>query len=80
MKHLGVLLMLLLAGCASSLSTMDWKPADAAQTTPPPTASDATTAAKPKIKQWFTTETPETLPKEKLDKMNLGGPGGFGGY
>lgn len=80
MKPLGVLLMLLLAGCGSSLSTADWKPAGAAQTTPSPAASDGTTAAKPKIKQWFTADTPETLPKEKLDKMNLGGPGGFGGY
>ena len=33
-----------------------------------------------KMQQWFTTDTPETLPAEKLKKMNLGGPGGFGGY
>jgi len=78
MKQLGVLLMLLLTGC-TSLSTMNLKPADAAQTTPPPASNDSTAAAKPKIKQWHTTETPETLPKDKLDKMSLGG-GGFGGY
>ncbi|HXR35240.1 MAG TPA: hypothetical protein VN754_04795 [Candidatus Binataceae bacterium] len=72
MKHLGVLWLLLLAGCASSsLSTVDWKPADAAQTTAPPPAGTT------KVKQWFTTDTPETLPQDKLDKMNVGG--GVGG-
>ena len=77
MKHLGFLLPFLLAGCAS-LTTENFKPADAAQTTAPPAPS--TTAEKAKAKQWFTTDTPETLPKDKLEKMNLGGPGGFGGY
>jgi hypothetical protein len=72
MKYLGVLLPLMLAGCtSSSLATVDWKPADAAQTTAPPPAGT------PKVKQWFTTETPETLPQEKLDKMSVGG--GVGG-
>jgi hypothetical protein len=67
-----VWLMLLLAGCASSSpSSFDWKPADAAQTTAPPAAGT------PKVKQWFTTETPETLPQDKLDKMQVGG--GVGG-
>jgi hypothetical protein len=77
MKYLGVLLIGLFAGC-TSLSSVDLKPADAPQTTPPPTA---TTAGSPqKVKQWFTTDTPETLPQDKLDKMNLGGAGGFSGY
>ena len=32
------------------------------------------------VKQWFTTETPETLPADKLEKMNLGGAGFGGAY
>ena len=77
MKYLGVCLIVLLAGC-TSLSNVDLKPADAAQTTPPPTATAA--GSQQKVKQWFTTDTPETLPQDKLDKMNLGGAGGFSGY
>jgi hypothetical protein len=70
-------LLFLIAFCAlAGCSTIDLKPADSPQTTPPPSAS---ANASPKVKQWFTTDTPETLPKDKLDKMSLGG-GGFGGY
>lgn len=62
-----------LIGCAN-ISAADLKPADAAQSTTPPDPSTVN-----KSKQWFTADTPETLPKEKLDKMSLSG-GGFGGY
>ena len=62
-----------LIGCAN-ISSTDLKPSDAAQTTAPPDANSIG-----KSKQWFTADTPETLPKEKLDKMSLSG-GGFGGY
>jgi hypothetical protein len=75
-KQLSFVLIVLLAGC-TSVSSMNWKPADAAQTTPPPVSDESTVPGKPKVKQWFTTDTPETLPKEKLEKMNIGG---FGGY
>lgn len=75
MKLFPVLLPLMLAGCAS-LSAVDLKPPDAAETTHPPSNA---TADAPKVKQWFTTDTPETLPKDKLEKMNLSG-GGFAGY
>jgi hypothetical protein len=71
-KHLAVLLLLLLAGCTS----VNWRPADAAQTTQPPTSD----GSQPKMKQWFTTETPQTLPQDKLDKMNLSGAGIGGAY
>jgi hypothetical protein len=78
MKVLAVLfLSFLLAGCASSFSSQDLKPAGAAQATPPP---DTTASAKPRVKQWFTTDTPETLPQDKLDKMNLSGGGFAGAY
>ncbi|HVN91166.1 MAG TPA: hypothetical protein VMT61_15240 [Candidatus Binataceae bacterium] len=73
MRFFIALTLLGLIGCAN-LSSADLKPADAAQTTAPP---DASTIGKPK--QWFTTDTPETLPKDKLDKMTLTG-GGFAGY
>ena len=62
-----------LSACAN-MSTASLKPADAAQTTARPDANSIG-----KAKQWFTADTPETLPKEKLDKMTLTG-GGFAGY
>jgi hypothetical protein len=65
----------MLAGCAEM--------AQEAQTTRP-AETNAPDPANPrdpkKMQQWFTADTPETLPAEKLKKMNLGGPGGFGGY
>jgi hypothetical protein len=75
MKRFFILVLAAFAGCAS-ISSVDLKPPDAAQTTQPPSV---TADAKPKVKQWFTTDTPETLPKDKLDKMNLSGAG-FSGY
>ncbi len=73
MRPFIALMLLGLIGCAN-VSAAYLKPADAAQSTTPP---DPSTVNKPK--QWFTADTPETLPKEKLDKMSLSG-GGFGGY
>jgi hypothetical protein len=43
-------------------------------------APDTAGSRDPKTRQWFTPDTPETLPADKLEKMNKGGPGGFGGY
>ncbi len=75
MKRFLALFVVVLGGCGQ-LSTADLKPADAANTTQPSVQANA---GKPKVKQWFTPDTPETLPKEKLDKMTLTG-GGFAGY
>ncbi len=73
MRLVMALTLLSLVGCGN-ISSVDLKPADAAQTTAPPDASKIG-----KAKQWFTTDTPETLPKDKLDKMTLTGAG-FAGY
>ena len=51
-----------------------------AQATRPAQVNAPGTNDPKKPKQWFTADTPETLPADKLEKMNLGGPGGFGGY
>ena len=71
---LGLVAVLMLMGCAQM--------AQEAQTTRPAevNAPDPAHPRDPKKRQWFTADTPETLPADKLEKMNLGGPGGFGGY
>jgi hypothetical protein len=70
-----LLLLFILTGCAQM--AQEAQATRPAQTNAPGTAT-ANDPKKPK--QWFTADTPETLPADKLEKMNLGGPGGFGGY
>jgi uncharacterized protein YceK len=68
-------LMIGMGGCAEMEK-------QAQATRPAQTNAPDATASKDqkKVKQWFTTDTPETLPADKLEKMNLGGAGFGGAY
>jgi hypothetical protein len=69
-----VLSFLLAAGCASTAASNS----ASNQTVQAPTASAKSAFTQTKVQQWFSTETPETLPPDKIKKLSLG-VGGFGG-
>ena len=77
MINLRILLLLVLIGTGGCAEMEKEAQATRPAQTNAPTVSAATDNKK--VKQWFTSDTPETLPADKLEKMSVGG-GGFGGY
>jgi hypothetical protein len=73
LKLIIILSLLVVAGCTSTAtSNGNTQTGQGAQVAKP-----AFTQAK--VKQWFVTDNPYTLPADKLERMNTTG-GGFGDY
>ena len=76
-KFCMLLLLLTAAGCATVPSEESPQGPQAAQTTQKKPNQGWVT---PKVNQWFVTDTPETLPADKLKKMQTTGVGFGGAY
>ncbi len=76
-KFIIVLALLITAGCAATNN--ETETAQTGQTAQAANSNAKSGFTQTKMKQWFVTDNPYTLPADKLKRMETTG-GGFGGY